>query len=122
MKGLPTWETYCENTTPGNALVFDLGAVRVYFSYKTPVAYSTTEADLQTGLRLVVRVNDWSNTTGKHLNAIDGGSKEAKARRVPGDVFETRLRAVLDRIERAKLLDSLNADELQAIDGAGGAS
>jgi len=116
MKGLPIWETYCDNTTAANALVFDLGAVRVYFSYKTPVAYSTTEADLVTGMRLVVRENDWNNTTGKHLNAIDGGSKEAKSKRIPGDVFETRLRSVLERLERSNLLDSLNADELQAIE------
>ena len=37
---------------------------------------------------LFVRVNDWSTTTGKHLNAIDGGNKKA---RIAGDKFEAML-------------------------------
>ena len=47
-----------------------------------PVAFRTFE----TGL--VVRENDWGLTTGKHLNAIDGGEK---SKRVSGDVFEKML-------------------------------
>lgn len=84
-KNLPTWENYCDNTTPGNALLFDLGGILVWFSYKTPVAFSA-------GCGRVVRENDWGPTTGKHLNAIDGGDKKA---RIPGHAFEELLAQTL---------------------------
>jgi len=42
----------------------------LYFSYKTLVAFHTPESGL------IVRENDWSTTTGKHLNYIDGGNKK----------------------------------------------
>lgn len=38
--------------------------------------------------RFVVRENAWGRTTGKHLNIIDGGGKEARAARLPSNVFE----------------------------------
>ena len=38
-----------------------------------------------------VRVNSWSATTGKHLNAVDFGTKDAKAARVSGEEFERLL-------------------------------
>lgn len=72
----------------GNSARVDMGGVTVWFSYRTPIAFSYQ------GQR-VVRVNDWSNTTGKHLTAIDGGGKEAKAARVTGAEFEAALLAVL---------------------------
>lgn len=83
---LPSWCTYCDGTTKANALRFDLGPLRVWFSYKTPMAFRTT------GGGLVVRENDWGPTTGKHLNAIDGGTK---ATRIPGDEFERQLQVAL---------------------------
>lgn len=55
-----------------------LPGITVYFSYKTPVAFETAK----TGL--VCRVNDWSTTTGKHLNAI----QPDKSKRVSGQEFE----------------------------------
>jgi hypothetical protein len=80
---LPTFETYCDNTTAGNALVFDLGnGFRVWYSYKTPVAFTTGNG------RVIVRENEWGPTTGKHLNAIDRGNK---ADRVSGAEFEELL-------------------------------
>jgi hypothetical protein len=48
-----------------------LGELDLYFSYATLVAF-------RAGGKLVVRVNDWSATTGKHLNAIDGGDKKSR--------------------------------------------
>lgn len=81
---LPEFATYCDNTTKGNALVFTLGDVDIYFSYKTPVAF-------RAGGRLFVRENSWGPTTGKHLNAIDGGDKEAKAARIGANEFAARL-------------------------------
>lgn len=65
-----------------------LGEVTIYFSYETPVAYRFKG-------NLVVRVNDGSKMTGKHLNALDEGTVSAKKDRVPGEVFESRLDAVL---------------------------
>jgi hypothetical protein len=86
---LPTWETYCDNTTAANALVFDLGELRVWFSYKTPVAFLV-------GSTRWVRQNRWGPTTGKHINAIDGGDRQAKAARIPTHQFECMLDRVLD--------------------------
>jgi hypothetical protein len=83
---LPTFETYCANTTAANALRFDLGPVTVWYSYQTPVAFS------RDGCTPTVRWNDWGRTTGKHLNAIDGGDKGA---RVTGAHFEALLAEVL---------------------------
>lgn len=56
----------------------------VWFSYRTPIAF------VWMGERCV-RENEWGPTTGKHLNAIDGGSKEAKAARLSSGVFEAEL-------------------------------
>jgi len=73
---LPTWQVY-GNYQSGNygahALVFtDAAGNDFYFSYRTLVAFR------KCGDRVVVRQNDWSTTTGKHLNAIDGGNKKAR--------------------------------------------
>ena len=85
---LPTWDTYCENTTGKNALVFNIGdSLRVWYSYKTPIAFKYN------GGGIVVRVNDWRQTTGKHLNAIDGGDKKS---RVPGADFEHAIAQCLE--------------------------
>jgi hypothetical protein len=90
---LPSFETY-GNYSSGNygahALVFSLpNGIDVYFSYKTPVAFRNNG-------HVIVRQNDWGPTTGKHLNAIDGGDKDAKNRRLPGDQFETALQSVFN--------------------------
>ena len=85
---LPTFETYCENTTAANALRFNFdGVLQVWFSYKTPVAFSVMHGPIR------VRRNEWGPTTGKHLNAIDGGDKSS---RMPGPDFESHLKRILD--------------------------
>jgi len=84
---LPTFAKY--NGKTGNALVFTLGEVDVYFSYDTPVAFRSPS----TGL--VVRQNEWTQTTARHLTAIDGGSVEAKTARV-GIEFASMLRDALE--------------------------
>lgn len=53
-----------------------LGSTTFWFSYETVVAINTDG-------NTYVSENQWSASTGKHLSAIDGGSKEAKARRLP---------------------------------------
>lgn len=45
-----------------------IGDKRVYFSYETPIAFWN-------GSELFVSENEWSRTTGRHLNAIDGGDR-----------------------------------------------
>ncbi len=65
---------------------------RVVFSYATPIAFHTWDSGW------VVRENDFSTTTGKHLNMVDGGSKEDKEQRVTGVVFEAGLAKVLDAL------------------------
>ena len=94
MSNLPSFETY-GNYSSGNygtnALVFTIGSVDVYFSYKTPVAFRTP----QTGL--VVRENDWGPTTGKHLNWIDGGKKTD---RISGEEFVSLLEKIGRSVRR----------------------
>lgn len=63
----------------------DIGDLTVWFSYRTPVGFHHPE----TGT--VVRENDWSNTTGRHLTEIDGGSREARKARISGEDFCRRL-------------------------------
>lgn len=85
---LPSWETYGNYKSKNcgvHALRFELGSLSIWFSYHTPVAFALN------GTRYV-RQNDWSTTTGRHLNAIDGGDKRS---RLSGDEFETKLREAL---------------------------
>ena len=65
----------------------DLGEIELWYSYDTVIAYR----DLQDGL--TIRQNDWSTTTGKHLNWIDPD----KSKRITGAEFETKLHAALQR-------------------------
>ena len=68
-----------------NLTKVNIGTATVWFSYATPIAFKVY------GQPCVVRENVWSTTTGKHLNAIDGGSREAKDRRVSSDEFNRAL-------------------------------
>ena len=72
---LPSWSTYGSYRSDNygaHALHFSIGGNEFWFSYKTLVAFRAGYGSL------VVHVNDWSTTTGKHLNAIDGGNKKAR--------------------------------------------
>lgn len=57
-----------------------------FFSYQTLVAFRPIKGAFA-GV-VLVRKNEWSTTTGKHLNWIDGGDSVARFQRVPGDEFE----------------------------------
>ena len=72
-----------------NLTKVNVGTVTVWFSYATPIAFKVY------GQPRVVRENVWSTTTGKHLNYIDGGDKEAKERRVPSEDFNAALKRLL---------------------------
>lgn len=80
---VPEFSSY--GNKQGKSFVFSAGGIDVYFSYFTPVAFRTPT----TGL--VVVVNSWGPTTGRHLAAIDGGSKDAKGARVSGEAFEAMM-------------------------------
>ena len=56
----------------------------VWFSYNTVIAFSKNG-------KLTIRENDWSTTTGKHLNWIN----DDHSIRVSSDVFEQKLSAAL---------------------------
>lgn len=68
----PRISTYGSRDDGKNTTRIDFGNIELYFSYETLVAYRD-EVD-----GLVVCQNKWSMTTGKHLNDIDGGNKEAR--------------------------------------------
>jgi len=65
-----------------------IGDIDLYFSYDTVVAFNTPA----TGLK--VRQNDWSTTTGKHLNWIDNGNKRE---RLSSDEFVCLLTETLNK-------------------------
>ena len=91
---LPDFHCYCPNTTDVNALVFTVGRMTVWYSYKTVVAFRVEYG------RTVVRENEWGPTTGKHLNAIDDG---AKGDRISGAEFVQKLFEAMKEIERASI-------------------
>jgi hypothetical protein len=76
----------------GRAVCFTIGGLTVYFSYRNVVAFSTLSGTTE------VCQNYWGPTTGKHLNAIDGGSKEARKARLIRGVFEERLESELAKL------------------------
>jgi hypothetical protein len=91
---LPKWSVYgsYRGNYGAHALVFtDAQDNRFWFSYRTLVAF-----DIPGGK--VVHQNDWGPTTGKHLNAIDGGDKKA---RVSDAVFKAKFQAVYGAMNRA---------------------
>jgi hypothetical protein len=97
MATLPTirsYGNYSSDNYGAHALVVDVGPVRVWYSYTTPVAFQVD------GRARVVRENDWGPTTGKHLNWIDVGDKDAKKARVSSADFETAWR---DQVEAASI-------------------
>ena len=59
-----------------------LGDLEIWYSYETPIAFRGRD------MVLVARENDWSNTTGKHMNQIPGNEKK---NRIPGEEFEKLL-------------------------------
>ena len=79
----PTVTKYCEGSS-NNTLV-TIGDLNLYFSYDTIIAF-------RIGNDLVIRKNDFSKTTGKHLNAINPD----KQIRMSGSEFEEQLNAVLE--------------------------
>jgi len=72
-----------------NAHTVNTGAVELFFSYKTCIGFW---ADGSTGP--VTCQNQWAQTTGAHLSAIDGGKKKD---RLPWAEFQKALKKALSR-------------------------
>jgi hypothetical protein len=68
---LPNWNCYYRDGD-ANALRFNVGGFSFWYSYQTLIAFRVP------GHPTVVSENYWTNTTGKHLNAIDGGKKNER--------------------------------------------
>lgn len=96
MTSLPTFSTYGNYSSDNygaHCLVFtDADGNRFWFSYKTLVAFHGPK-----GGRVVIR-NYWRQTTGKHLNAIDGGCKRD---RVDQETFDRLFRENFGRKAKA---------------------
>lgn len=75
---IPLFEKYAGN----NTLKIITGQGVYWFSYTTCIAFKSI------GGPLVVHQNIWSNTTGRHLNVLDGGNHDA---RVNADEFNRLL-------------------------------
>jgi len=73
----------------GSSRLVSIGNLDLYFSYDTVIAFSSK----YTGL--IIRKNDWSTTTGKHLNAINSDHSI----RIKGDEFEYMLEETLAKYE-----------------------
>ena len=69
-----------------HCLRLDIGNLSVWFSYDTVVAIWDDAK--------YVSENAWGPTTGKHLNAIDGGDKKA---RLPRGIFEAKVAEILKK-------------------------
>lgn len=83
---LPTISNYMDYSSSNygaHSLLVTMGPLRVWYSYRTPVAFSWMGP-----APMVVHQNVWGTTTGKHLNMIDGGDKEARKQRVDGEHFQ----------------------------------
>ena len=84
---LPSLERYAKGDATAVWLEHANGnTLKLFYSYKTCVGFA-----LNNGQR-VVRENEWGPTTGRHLNAIDGGDK---ASRVDADTFARELTSAL---------------------------
>ncbi len=77
----------------GSSRALQFGNLTLYFSYETIIAFRSNHG-------LCIRKNDWSTTTGKHLNSIDPNHKI----RISGEQFEKELDDVLAGYELKELV------------------
>ena len=71
-----TYGNYSSGNYGAHCLRVDIGPIRLWFSYQTVIAFQVD------GHARVVHQNDWGTTTGKHLNAIDGGDAKSSQGRI----------------------------------------
>ena len=81
---------YSSSNYGANSIAIRMGTRTVYYSYDTVVAFCGTNSK---GKEFdCVCQNLWGQTTGKHLNWIDGGNKKA---RLSKNEFEKQLQEFL---------------------------
>jgi hypothetical protein len=87
----------------------DINGVDYYFSYKTLIAFKHSSCGL------VIRQNDWSTTTGTHLNDI----ARDKSKRVSGVEFENKLSELKAALKNGtgdeRIFYSLNVSDIQHV-------
>lgn len=91
---LPTissYYPYSSSNYGANSLKVSFENLTLYYSYETIIAFWSP----QTGLK--IRKNDWSSTTGKHLNEIEPD----KSKRMDGEEFEKLLATTLQALNLA---------------------
>ena len=79
----------CSITQGSNFANVTVGKLELAFSYKTVIGFAS-------GARWVISENLWGPTTGKHLNAIDGGKPKD---RLSGSDFENALDGALKQFK-----------------------
>ena len=80
--------SYNSENYGAHAMKVTIGSLTLWFSYETIVAFE------EPGRALRTSENVWGNTTGKHLNHIDGGNKKARLSR---EEFQRQLADLLTR-------------------------
>ena len=81
---------YSSDNYGANTIAIKMGKRTIYYSYDTVVAF---KGENSKGKAFnCVHMNDWGTTTGKHLNWIDGGTKE---KRLNDDDFQKALQEFL---------------------------
>ena len=83
-------------TDKANFSIVHLDDYSVAFSYETAIGFIQLH-----DIHWTVRENDWSNTTGKHLNWLN----DDKASRISGSKFEELLSKLVSADEWQKVQD-----------------
>lgn len=89
-----------------NFSIVTISDIQIAFSYETPVGIM-----LPGEWEWKVRENDWSNTTGKHLNYLDNGDADAKKARLPAEEFNRLLNTLVVDIKQVALSASKKRHE-----------
>lgn len=83
---IKSYYPYSSDNYGCNSLQVTTDKLILYYSYQTIIAYNDDGV-------LIIRKNDWSVTTSKHLNAIS----EDKSIRISGEDFEAKLQQVMKK-------------------------
>lgn len=81
---------YSSDNYGAHTLAVEMGTRTIYFSYDTVIAFRGTNSKGE--FFNCVHKNEWGQTTGKHLNFIDGGDKNA---RLSDEEFNKQLKRFL---------------------------
>ena len=84
---ISSYGDYSSDNYGVNSLRVDFNGFTLFYSYKTIIAYRDNDDGF------VMRKNDWSVVTGKHMNWLDDNKKS----RLDGELFESKLQEMLNR-------------------------